>query len=1019
VAFGSLSSALGAGNIASVGVKLFTDANDLQRGLTQAKGDVSTASSTMTTKTSQFGKAASIAFVAAGAAAVKFGIDAVKSYNEHQVAVAKLEATIEKMPALNGATVASFEAVATSIQNLTGYQDEEVLAADAVLARFELTQDQINELMPLIADYARATGSDLPTAATNLGRALLGNTRALKTIGIEYKATGDKEQDLANITRLLEERIGGQAEAWGETLPGKMAIAGAKFDDIKEKAGGLIAQGLVPIADAIGEAVDAFLALPEPMQKMILLGGGATVTLGALGGAINLLKGGLGGLVSPIGGVVGGLALIGAGVLTFNNAVDSLSDAILTKGTPALEAWREAFAAAHEEVRVLNVDLLDAVPIFDALGGIIAERAFAQARGDVREFRDELQFLPGALDESRERLIAEKIAAGDLSTAMQLLTNWERNAREAMIARAEAEEAVNHNDERMITQAGFIQDVLRGQAEQHGKVADEAERQAQKTMDLVNAQLQLAGGFAGVAGASNSLVQSQDSLAEAQARVNELANKGKTETEEYRDAQAALDQANLQVLTSQLGLENAIIEYTVDLDKQGKSQKFVNAAVREFGEDAGLTDSAIDDLITRVTKLTGAEKDNKDASDDAAKGQENLKGDVDKTKDSAITAQGKVKLYSDAIKGIPDAAATQITANTTAAREALDALTQEAIDLGFDVGTAKSVHSGSYIGSDFPGTRRGLAHDERAAVLKVGEGVLNPEATKRLGGKAMIDAINRAPSSSMARERTLVLEFHDGGFVGADGLANAAAGADKWAAILAALAMSMPVDFTSLTAPFMGGLAGTPTGSGTPAARAWQGWAQANWPGQFGFGVTAIRYIGGTNVLSQHSYGNAVDNFSAFATMQTMANAAFASSDARSLAHLIFNRQVSSYGGPWHAYTGVSPHTDHVHADFVPQYAGDPYTGGYPIGAATGFMGWVNRRTRFEVGERGPEYVTVTPASRMAGLGEPVDRLASAVERLDRRLGNIEARVEVRSYMDSREIAYGLERVPVLMGEYD
>ena len=44
--------------------------------------------------------------------------------------------------------------------------------------QFGLTGKQIEDLLPLVADYAAKTGKDLPDAATTLGKALLGNTRA-------------------------------------------------------------------------------------------------------------------------------------------------------------------------------------------------------------------------------------------------------------------------------------------------------------------------------------------------------------------------------------------------------------------------------------------------------------------------------------------------------------------------------------------------------------------------------------------------------------------------------------------------------------------------------------------------------------------------------------------------------------------------------------------------------------------------------------------------------------------------
>src|SRR5262249_40066050 len=114
------------------------------------------------------------AFAAVGAAAVAFGAQSVKAYEEHEAAVAALQNAIKHPPSLVGATTKAFEDQATHLQNLTGYQDEEVLKADAVLGRFKLTADQLSKVTPLVLDYARASGQDVPSAADAVGKALLG-----------------------------------------------------------------------------------------------------------------------------------------------------------------------------------------------------------------------------------------------------------------------------------------------------------------------------------------------------------------------------------------------------------------------------------------------------------------------------------------------------------------------------------------------------------------------------------------------------------------------------------------------------------------------------------------------------------------------------------------------------------------------------------------------------------------------------------------------------------------------------
>ena len=237
---------LAGGTLGQVLVRVGLDTKQLDAGMAKAKGEASSAGTTF----SKFGAYASAAFALAGIAAVKFGADAIKSAQEHEAVLAQLRIAVD------GSTQA-YEAQATALQNLTGFQDEEVLAADTALSRFKLTETQIQQLIPLVLDYARATGQDAAAAATSLGKALLGNTRALKTIGISFTATGDKAKDLASISKLLEDRVGGASEAFGQTFAGKVEILQAKFDDLKEAIGGglIIVLGQLA-ADAQGVAHD-------------------------------------------------------------------------------------------------------------------------------------------------------------------------------------------------------------------------------------------------------------------------------------------------------------------------------------------------------------------------------------------------------------------------------------------------------------------------------------------------------------------------------------------------------------------------------------------------------------------------------------------------------------------------------------------------------------------------------------------------------------------------------------------
>jgi len=257
----------GGGLVGGATVKLFLDDSQFRSGLAAAEGETRAASGTM----GKFGNAAKAGFAVAAAGAVAFAAQSLKAFMESERVMAQFESTLSMMPQLAGETSAAFEEQAHALQDLTGFQDEAIIGADTILARFELTGNQIRDAIPIVLDFARATGRDVPAAAEAIGKALLGNTRALKDVGIEYTRTGDRGADFNAILDLMTAKVGGSAEAFGTTLAGKMDIANAKLDDFKENVGAFLGSQLllltgdldgaasmwVQVADATDEANDA------------------------------------------------------------------------------------------------------------------------------------------------------------------------------------------------------------------------------------------------------------------------------------------------------------------------------------------------------------------------------------------------------------------------------------------------------------------------------------------------------------------------------------------------------------------------------------------------------------------------------------------------------------------------------------------------------------------------------------------------------------------------------------------
>lgn len=77
------------------------------------------------------------------------------------------------------------------------------------------------------------------------------------------------------------------------------------------------------------------------------------------------------------------------------------------------------------------------------------------------------------------------------------------------------------------------------------------------------------------------------------------------------------------------------------------------------------------------------------------------------------------------------------------------------------------------------------------------------------------------------------------------------------------------------------------------------------------------RNIAKTNTKSMHAYGRAFDIGGSKETMYKISRYL---QKIAGVQYVIYNREVSFKGGPWHKYTGANAHTDHVHVDFLPSF---------------------------------------------------------------------------------------------------
>jgi hypothetical protein len=192
-------------------------------------------------------------FVALAAAAGVFASGSITAYAEAQEAQQGLNFVFSQFPKLADVNIDSLREYNSELAKKTVYDDDAIASGQAMLAQFDLTGKQVQELTPLLLDYAAKTGKDLPTAAQDLGKAVLGQGRALKAVGIDLQNTGDRTQNVTQLTEALAAKLGGFAENQAKTASGQVAILRNQYGELQEALG----EELLPtLTDVLGVGLE-------------------------------------------------------------------------------------------------------------------------------------------------------------------------------------------------------------------------------------------------------------------------------------------------------------------------------------------------------------------------------------------------------------------------------------------------------------------------------------------------------------------------------------------------------------------------------------------------------------------------------------------------------------------------------------------------------------------------------------------------------------------------------------------
>lgn len=290
--------------IASLVVSIGADLTGLHKGLQGAGATLKQQAGVLGNAAKQVGSVIAVG-VTGGLVALAGGLAAsVKAAADAEEGQAALAAVLASTGGKAGVTAQMANELAASLQNVTRFEDDTILAGENLLLTFtNIGADVFPQATETMLNMAQAMGGDVKSAAIQLGKAINDPTKgmtALTRVGVTFTEQ-QKEQikalqesgDLMGAQKIilaeLETEFGGAARAAGNTFAGKLDILQNKFGDIMETIGG----ALIPVLTEVATVLADVLGSPEVQAAIEIITKGLTVGVQILAGVIKDFVGGL------------------------------------------------------------------------------------------------------------------------------------------------------------------------------------------------------------------------------------------------------------------------------------------------------------------------------------------------------------------------------------------------------------------------------------------------------------------------------------------------------------------------------------------------------------------------------------------------------------------------------------------------------------------------------------------------------------------------------------------------------
>jgi len=413
--------------LGSAVIELGTSDKKLDEGLAAARQKVSTAVGEIQQK-ADFG--ASLGKFFAGAAVGKSVAllgDMVRQSRAEEVGITRLSTAVDNAGLSWKEHGAQIEKIIQARQRLA-YSDGTLRDSLSILVAQTGSVTDALKLQLLAADLARGKNIDLGTASEIVGKVAQGNVSILTRYGIVLKEGATAQEALA----ALQERFGGQAEAYANTAQGSADRFATAWENAQETVGGAV-DGVLPIVANAATTWSGFgkqgILAAGAVATFAKAGQGATPVLSGLRSGITALGGALKGLfLNPIGIAILAVAALAIGLKLlydrsegFRRIVNAVGDALRRVFGPILGWLGDRLGDLGKALGLVGDDAEQNLGEDFADGAAKAKTAIKSIGDEVKDLNE--MFKPAGADQTEKFLAAIGADPALISAALDALYN--------------------------------------------------------------------------------------------------------------------------------------------------------------------------------------------------------------------------------------------------------------------------------------------------------------------------------------------------------------------------------------------------------------------------------------------------------------------------------------------------------------------------------------------------------------------------------------------------------------------